>query len=74
MLLMNAVVWVIFGALFLLHHDFWLWDDPTLFLGVPVGLAWHCGHSVAASLLWLAAMRYAWPADQEEWAQQSTPQ
>lgn len=71
---MNAVIWIIFGLLFVLHHDFWWWNDPTLVWGVPVGLAWHCGYSVAASLLWLAAIRYAWPAEQEEWAEQSDAQ
>jgi hypothetical protein len=33
---------------FLLHQDFWLWDDPTVLLGfLPIGLAYHALHCVA---------------------------
>ena len=71
---MRALIWVIFVALFVLHHDWWWWDDPTLVMGVPVGLVWHCGYSIAASLLWLAAIRFAWPDEQEAWAEQSDAQ
>jgi hypothetical protein len=52
-----------------MHHDFWWWDDRTLVLGfLPIGLAYHASFSVAASLLWLLALRWAWPAHLEAWA------
>jgi hypothetical protein len=28
-------------ALYLLHNDLWWWDDPTLVLGLPIGLTYH---------------------------------
>ena len=37
--------------LFLLHNDFWLWGTPQLVLGVPVGLLYHIGYCVVATLL-----------------------
>ena len=48
-------------ALYLLHNDLWLWNNPRLLVGIPVGLAYHVGFCVAASLLMLALVRYAWP-------------
>jgi len=66
---MKTTVWTAFWLLFLLHHDFWWWADDTLVLGfLPVGLAWHAGFSIAAALLWMAALKFAWPSEIEEWA------
>ena len=46
----------------LLHHDFWFWNDRTLFFGVlPVGLLYHVVYTLAVvGLMWLLA-EYAWP-------------
>lgn len=66
---MKTTVWTAFWLLFVLHQDFWWWSDDTLVLGfMPVGLAWHAGYSIAAALLWLAALKFAWPSEIEEWA------
>lgn len=63
------VIWALAAVLFVLHQDFWFWDDRTLVLGfLPVGLAYHVAYSVAAALLWFAAVRFAWPHHIEEWA------
>jgi len=67
---MKSVIWIVFGLLFLLHQDFWWWDDRSIVFGfLPIGLAWHVGFSVAAALLWLAALKFAWPAEIEQWAE-----
>jgi len=66
---MRTLLWLGFVALFLLHQDVWFWHDPTLVFGfLPVGLAYHAGFSVAASLLWLAMVKLAWPSELEAWA------
>ena len=66
---MRYLVWLMFAALFVLHHDFWWWDDSTLVLGfLPMGLAWHAGFSLVASLFWLMALKFAWPSGIERWA------
>jgi hypothetical protein len=63
--------WVLFWVLFLLHHDFWWWSDPTVLFGfLPIGMAWHVGFSVATAMFWLMALRYAWPSEIEHWAEQ----
>jgi len=60
-----------FVALFLLHHDFWNWNNHTLVLGfLPIGLAYHVGYSLAAGLFWFLVTKYAWPHSIEKWADQ----
>jgi len=59
---------LLYGALvllFLLHQDFWLWDDPRMVLGLPVGLTYHLVYCLAAALLLAFAVRFAWPEGAE---------
>ena len=56
--------------LFLLHQDFWFWDDSTLLLGfLPVGLAYHAIYCLATSLLCYLLVTYAWPDEAEAFAE-----
>lgn len=60
----NAWRWPLYGALFvlyLLHNDLWLWDDATLVFGLPVGLVYHVGFAVAASIVLTLLVLKAWP-------------
>jgi len=60
---------IAFIALFILHHDFWNWDNTALVLGfMPVGLAYHAAYSIAAALFWFLTTKYAWPHSIEQWA------
>ena len=69
----SKVIWIIFIALFVLHQDFWNWDNQSLVLGfMPIGLAYHAAFSIAAALLWTAAVKFAWPSDIEAWADEPT--
>ncbi len=62
-------IWLLVALLFILHQDFWLWSDRTLVFGfMPVGLLYHAGFSVAAALVWLLAVKFAWPKTIEDWA------
>ena len=68
----SKAIWIIFIALFVLHQDFWLWDDQSLVLGfMPIGLAYHAVFSIAAALLWTGAVKFAWPSDIEAWADEA---
>ena len=63
---MKHIVWILVILLIVLHQDRWFWDDGTLVFGIlPVGLLYHMGLSLAASLIWFLATRYAWPDDVE---------
>ena len=48
-------------VLYLLHNDLWYWNDPRLVFGLPIGLLYHVGFCVAASLLMFLLVKYAWP-------------
>lgn len=48
------------------HQDFWLWTDKRLVFGfIPVGLAYHAGYSVLASITMWVLVRTVWPEDLE---------
>ena len=60
----NPWRWPLYAALFvlyLLHNDLWLWDDATRVLGLPVGLVYHVGFSVATSIVLALLVLKAWP-------------
>jgi len=61
---MKYTIWGLVLLLILIHQDFWFWDDSRLVFGfMPIGLVYHAGISIAASLTWLLATVYAWPED-----------
>ena len=61
---MFYIVWGLVLLLILLHQDNWLWDNPKLIWGfLPITLLYHMGISLAATVTWLLAIRYAWPDD-----------
>ena len=65
----RLLIWFLVSALFVLHQDFWWWDNRTLVLGfMPVGLFYHACFSLAAGLVWALASTVAWPQDIESWA------
>ena len=64
---MYYVVWTAVIVLIVLHQDNWLWDNPTLVFGfLPITLLFHMGISLAATLTWFLATRYAWPIDEPQ--------
>lgn len=52
-------------VLYLLHNDLWLWNDAQLVLGLPVGLVYHVGFCIAASMVLGLLVLKAWPQDLE---------
>ncbi len=47
--------------LYLLHNDWWFWNDSRLVLALPAGLLYHIAYCVAAALMMAALVRHAWP-------------
>lgn len=67
----KKVIWFLFFLLFILHQDFWWWDDSYLVLDVlPIGLAFHAGFSIVCAILGWAAIKYAWPYELEQFAEE----
>lgn len=50
---------------FVVRHDVWLWDDPRIVLGLPVGLTYHVAFCVGVSVLMALIVRFAWPSGPE---------
>ncbi len=58
----QRVMWIVFAALAILHHDIWFWNNPSLLFGfLPIGLGYQMLISLAASALWAWAAFNAWP-------------
>ena len=55
-------------AVYLLHHDFWNWKtaEPLVLGFLPIGLAYHAGYSILASVLMAVLVKFAWPKHLEE--------
>ena len=56
-----TLLYAALAALYLLHNDFWLWNDSRLWLGLPAGLVYHIGFCVAASAVLALLVLFAWP-------------
>ena len=56
------ILYIALVALFLLHNDFWFWDNPKVVLGLPVGLLYHIGFCIAAAILMVLTISHAWPS------------
>jgi hypothetical protein len=51
----------------LLHQDIWFWTDKTLVFGlIPIGMVYHIGYGLLASLTMAILVRYAWPHELEK--------
>jgi hypothetical protein len=57
----SALLYAALVALYLLHNDLWLWNDPSLVFGLPVGLMYHVGFALATSVVLTLLVIYAWP-------------
>ena len=65
----GSFAWALVAVLFVVHFDFWWWDDRTLLFGfMPIGLAFQALISVLAAVVWALVVKFAWPAELEDWA------
>jgi hypothetical protein len=55
-------------VVYLLHQDSWNWtkSEPLVFGFLPIGLAYHAGYSVLASILMAVLVKFAWPKHLED--------
>lgn len=64
---MKYMVWGLVVLLVVLHQDLWNWGNDSLVLGfMPVTLAYHAALSIAASVVWFLATKFAWPLNLED--------
>ena len=61
---MSGKGWAAFGllaVLYVLHNDWWQWNDTSMVGGVPIGLAYHVGYMLVTAVALSIAVRFAWP-------------
>jgi len=51
------------AGVYLLHQDFWNWNkaEPLVLGFLPIGLAYHVGYSILASITLALLVKFAWP-------------
>jgi hypothetical protein len=65
----STIIIALFVILAVLHQDCWNWANSNLVFGfMPVGLAYHAAYSLVAATFWALVIKFAWPANLEEWA------
>jgi hypothetical protein len=54
-------------AVYVLHQDYWNWRkaEPLIFGFLPIGLAYHAGYSILASVTMAILVKFAWPTHLE---------
>ena len=62
---LRGILYASLAVLFVLHQDFWLWDDARMVLGLPVGLTYHALYCLVVTGLMALLVRYAWPTHLE---------
>ena len=52
---------------YVLHQDYWNWKNAELIFGFrPMGLAYHAGFSILASIMMAIRVAFAWPKHLED--------
>jgi hypothetical protein len=66
--LKNALLFAAVVGLYVLHQDTWFWRTahPLAFGFLPIGLFYHACYSVAAAILMVLLVKYAWPDHLED--------
>ena len=59
---MKYVFAILVIILFVLHQDYWQWDNTQIVLGfVPYTLLYHVILSIATAIVWLLVVQFCWP-------------
>lgn len=57
----RSLAFAALGLLFLLHNDWWFWNDGRIVLGLPIGLLYHVVYMLATAAVMALVVRFAWP-------------
>ena len=63
---MTKIIWLLVAILIIFHQDFWNWENDSIVYGLPIGLTYHIGLSLAAAAVWWIACLVAWPDELKE--------
>lgn len=63
----KLLLFLMIAGVYVLHQDNWNWDNKTLIFGfLPVGLAYHAGYSILATVMMAVLVKFAWPEHLEQ--------
>ena len=61
------LLFLLIAGVYVLHQDYWNWKNAELVFGcLPIGLAYHIGYSILASIMMAILVKFAWPKHLEE--------
>jgi len=61
------LLFLMIAGVYVLHQDFWNWKSTDIIFGfLPVGLAYHAGYSILATLMMAVLVKFAWPEHLEQ--------
>ena len=66
------ILYLVILIVYILHNDLWFWNNPTIIMGIPVGLFYHLIYCFIASILLFLLIKFAWPKIVEEVDQDSS--
>ena len=55
---LKIVLYSLLVLLFVLHNDFWLWDNAQIVLGIPIGLLYHIVYCFVATILMAIIVKF----------------
>jgi hypothetical protein len=58
----QRILYSLLALLYILHTDWWFWNDARLILNLPVGLLYHIAFCLVAAALMFLLVKFAWPA------------
>ena len=54
---------ILLMVLFVLHNDFWFWNNAQLVLGIPIGLFYHIIYCFIVTGVMFFLVKKFWPID-----------
>ncbi|QDU61379.1 hypothetical protein Pan216_22350 [Planctomycetes bacterium Pan216] len=64
---MKAILLAGLPVLYLLHQDWFFWNDPRMLFGIfPAALAYQLGYTLVVCGWMTALVLFAWPKDADE--------
>lgn len=60
---LRAVLYAALAIVFVLHQDFWFWNDARMLFKLPIGLTYHVLYCLVVAGLMALLVRFAWPHD-----------
>jgi hypothetical protein len=61
------LLFLLIAVVYMLHQDNWNWKNADLVFGfLPVGMAYHVGYSILASVMMAILVKFAWPEQLEK--------